>query len=234
MTICVKKMGIVQSLNKRRRGARVKFHHLAVCVPQNFETLEKAVTHVHEHGEFSTVLIGKGIHEITGDYLKIPSTMNIVGDPRVPKSEIVVVGGIHFERGIQGICHVRHLILTHANVNGVVAYSSFAMDDVVVQNCKRNGVECRGVVGTCTNVKVQECRTGMAVIGGGSITLVGIDTVVRDNGTGLSVYGASYSMRSVIRVVRPLTRELVFNNGQNFSTNSTDIVEIEPIAPLMF
>ena len=66
----------------------------------------------------------------------IPSAMNIVGDPRVPKSEIVVVGGIMFHPGTG---HLQHLVISHAKYCGVTG-RSFTMDDVVVQNCGINGV----------------------------------------------------------------------------------------------
>ncbi len=42
------------------------------------------------------------------NYLGISSAMNIVGDPGVAKEEIVVVGGIMFNNGIEGSL-IQHL-----------------------------------------------------------------------------------------------------------------------------
>jgi hypothetical protein len=54
-----------------------------------------------------------------------------VGDSRVAKEEIVVLGGILFAKGIQGKCHLQHLTLRQAK-SGVYGESSFTMDDVIV------------------------------------------------------------------------------------------------------
>ena len=82
--------------------------------------------------------------------------MNIVGDPRVPKSEIVVMGCIWFNKGIQGNCHLQHLTLRQAKDCGVRGWSSFTMEDVLVEQC-RYGVLANGtgVVGKCTDVEVR-------------------------------------------------------------------------------
>jgi len=61
--------------------------------------------------------------------------MRIVGRPDVPKEKIVVVGGIHFKKGIQGNCHLQHLTLRQAKWFGVIGDSSFAMEDVLVEQC---------------------------------------------------------------------------------------------------
>ena len=80
----------------------------SVRVPEDCKTLQKAVNRVHKHDRLTTIVVGKGDHRIDGNDLKVSSAMNIVGDPGVPKSEIVVVGGIFFGGGIQGNCHVEH------------------------------------------------------------------------------------------------------------------------------
>ena len=71
---------------------------LPLFVPVDCNTLKEAVGRVHENDRWTTIVVGKGEHQIDGYYLKIPSAMNIVGDPGVPKSEIVVVGGILHRR----------------------------------------------------------------------------------------------------------------------------------------
>ena len=66
-----------------------------------------------------------------------------MGDSRVAKEEIVVLGGILFAKGIQGKCHLQHLTLRQAK-SGVYGESSFTMDDVLVEQCGRHGVFASG------------------------------------------------------------------------------------------
>ena len=82
-----------------------------------------------------------------------------------------------------------------------------------------------GGIVNCTNVCVQECRcSGVSVINGGSITLVGLRTKVCHNNQGLVAYGLSSVQTSVIKVVSPMTKELVStHNTQNFSHGVVDI-----------
>jgi hypothetical protein len=147
--------------------------------------------------------------------------MNIVGDPKVPKSEIVVVGGIKFEYGIPGNCHLQHLTLRQAKECGVNGLSSFTMENVLVEQCGFSGVVAygTGVVGRCTNVEVRQCGwSGVSASDGASITLIGAKTTVHHNCTaggshdyGLKVYGSS---SSTIQLVSPLTKEQVsLDNG---------------------
>jgi hypothetical protein len=115
--------------------------------------------------------------------LEVSSTMNIVGAPGVPKSEIVVVGGINFTKGIPGNCHLQHLTLRQAKQMGVLGDSSFTMDDVLVEQC-RYGVLAygTGVVGRCTNVEVRQCRLS-GVYGWSSFTMD--DVLVEQCGYGV-------------------------------------------------
>ena len=172
-------------------------------------------------------MVGKGKHQIDGFYLKIAAAMNIVGDPGVPKSEIVVVGGIVFSEGIPGNCHLQHLTLRQAKRTGVEGWSPFTMEDVLVEQCGTYGVVASGtgVVGRCTNVEVRQCGTNGVIAGNdASTTLIGAKTTVHHNcihgksdkviitdNYGLKVYG-SYS--STIQLVSPLTKEQVsLDNG---------------------
>ena len=147
----------------------------------------------------------------------ISSAMSIVGRPDVmSKEKIVVAGGINFEKGIQGNCRLQHLTLRKAEESGVRGFSSFTMEDVVVEQCGRHGVFAygTGVVGRCTNVEVRKCGgSGVGAIDGASITLVGAKTTVHHNCTkggsdeyGLHVY---ISASSTIQLVSPLTKEQV-------------------------
>ena len=189
-----------------------------VRVPEDCKTLEEAVDRVRHDG-LTTIIVGKGEHQINGDYLEIVFAMNIVGDPAVSKSEIVVVGGIKFEKRIPGNCHLQHLTLRQAKRNGVFGWSSFTMKDVLVEQCGYGVVAYGTVVGRCTNVEVRQCGwTGVCAADGASITLTGAKTTVHHNCTkgdsddyGLAVSGSSSS----IQLVSPLTKETVsiYNGG---------------------
>jgi hypothetical protein len=194
-------------------------NHRLTCDPQ--KVLKEAVGRVHGEERLTTIVVGKGEHQIDGEYLEIPSAMNIVGDPGVAKEEIVVVGGIKFKGGISGNCHLQHLTLRQAKKDGVRGYSSFTMDDVLVEQCGYYGVlaEGTGVVGRCTNVEVRQCGGSGVVAGSGaSITLIGAKMTVHHNCTngrsddyGLEV---NYSSSSTIQLVFPLTKEQVsLDNG---------------------
>jgi hypothetical protein len=215
-----------------------------VRVPEDCNTLKEAVALVEsvewrgkydnyaktfKEKRFPTIVLGKGEHVMAvykdedGDdsnTLKISSAMNIVGVASQAKSEIVVVGGIKFKKGIPGNCHLQHLTVRQAKGAGVFGCSSFTMDDVLVEQCGGSGVVAHytGVVGRCTHVEVRQCgSSGVLASSGASITLIGAKTTVHHNCTdgysddyGLDVYGPS----STIQLVSPLTKEQVsIDNG---------------------
>ena len=51
-----------------------------VRVPEDCKTLKEAVERVHKIDRLTTIVLGKGEHQIDGNYLEISSAMNIVGD----------------------------------------------------------------------------------------------------------------------------------------------------------
>jgi ankyrin repeat protein len=189
---------------------------LPLFVPADCKTLKEAVERVHEEDRLTTIVVGKGEHQIIGNFLKISSAMHIVGDPGVPKEKIVVMGGIYFKKGIQGNCHLQHLTLCQAKKCGVAGESPFTMEDVLVEQCGLSGVVASGtgVVGRCTNVKVRQCGwSGVVADNGASVTLIGAKTTVHHNCAkgnrdeyGLKVYG---SFSSTIHLLSPLTKEQV-------------------------
>ena len=209
---------------KARRAAR------QLRVPKDCSTLQEAVDRVRCGKRLTTIVLGKGEHQIDGDYctLYIRSAMNIVGDPEVPKEEIVVLGNIKFEKEIQGNCHLQHLTLRYpprvnggSGGSGVDGSSSFTIDDVIVEKCGA-GVKARGlgVVGVCTNLEVRQCGTsGVEAYGGASITLIGAKTTVHHNCTSWDsdYYGLCVDRPpSTIQLVAPLTKENVStDNGRS-------------------
>jgi hypothetical protein len=229
---------------------------LPLYVPVDCQTLGEAVRRVHEEDRLTTIVVGKGEHQIDGygnylrrshlrrfdgSYLEISSAMNIVGDPGVLKSEIVVVGGIAFKKGIPGNCHLQHLTLRQrqAKTNGVLGWSSFTMEDVLLEQCG-HGVFASGtgVTGRCTNVEVRQCCwSGVVAAEGAFITLIGAKTTVHHNCTdgdsddyGLNVFGSS---SSTIQLVSPLTKEQASidnGGGGNWGANhGADINQIKTI-----
>ena len=222
---------------------------LPLFVPVDCNTLKEAVDRVEwlrvcgGDDRLTTIVVGKGEHQIGHQYLVIRSAMNIVGDPGVPKSEIVVVGGIYFKEGIPGNCRLQHLTLRQAMGTGVWGESSFTMEDVLVEQCG-SGVLASGtgVIGRCTNVEVRQCGwSGVVAQWGASITLVGAKTTVQHNCTkgrsydyGLNIYNLDYSSSSTIQLVFPLTKEQVSldnGGGGNWGAwNGGDISQIKTIS----
>jgi hypothetical protein len=221
---------------------------MPLFVPEDCKTLKEAVARVEHDPRITTIVLGEGEHivealkiEEDGDNytLEIPSAMTIVGRPDVLKEKIVVVGGIFFKYGIQGNCHLQHMTLRQAKKCGVDGYSSFTMEDVLVEQCGYSGVLASGtgVVGRCTNVEVRHCGgSGVAAGSGASVTLIGAKTMVHHNCTkgysthnGLSVFCSS----STIHLVSPLTKEQVSidnGGGGNWGAEwGADINEIKTI-----
>jgi len=187
-----------------------------VRVPEDCKTLMEAVAQVHRDDRWTTIVLGQGEHHIDGNILKISSAMHIVGNPGVAKEKIVVLGGIVFEHGIQGNCHLQHLTLRQAEGNGVIGWSSFTMDDVLVEQCCGHGVLVygTGVVVRCISVEVRQCGcSGVFAYNGASITLIGAKTTVHHNCTkgGSDEYGLNvdFSWSSTIQLAYPLTKEHV-------------------------
>jgi hypothetical protein len=185
-------------------------------VPEDCATLNEAVERVHGDPRITTIVVGKGEYKNDGYVLEIPSAMNIVGDPRVPRDGIVIRCDIEINKGITGNCHLQHLTLRQAKGSGVLGKSSFTMEDVLVEQCVYGvRAEGTGVVCRCADVEVRKCANSAVVaVNGASITLMGPKTKVHLNCTstdgmidqyGLQVFGAS----STIQLVSPLTKEIV-------------------------
>jgi hypothetical protein len=205
---------------------------LPLYVPEDCRTLNEAVQRVEQDPRITTIALGRGEHQVDGEYLEIFCAMRIVGRPGVPKEEIVVLSGIKFVKGIHGNCHLQHMTLRQAPRNGVYGQSSFTMDDVLVEQGGFHGVSAvgNGVVGKCTNLEVRQCEySGLYALDGGSITLIGAKTTVHHNCThgeidtyGLAVHGSS----STVQLLFPLTKEQVSidnGGGVNWGVDGFDV-----------
>ena len=225
-----------------------------IRVPQDCETLADAVKLAHDSHEhpqkyvdqdgnprhLNKIVVGKGEHQIYSDDLRISSAMHIVGDPGVARKDIVIMGGIRFEKGIHLNCHLQHLTLRQA-WNGVEGRSSFTMEDVLVEQCGDIGVVASGtgVVGRCTNVEVRQCGgSGVVAFLDASITLIGAKTTVQHNCTkgDSNDYGlVVWSFSSTIQLVSPLTKEQVSidnSGGGNWGAYDADLNQIKTINDL--
>ena len=185
-----------------------------VRVPEDCKTLKEAVRTVEQDPRITTIVLGKGEHQIDGNYLEISSAMNIVGDPGVPKEEIVVVGGIQFKKGIQGNCHLQHLTLRQAKDSGVVGgpllrWKMSLWNSVVVMVWLRMVLASSEDVPTwkCANVDGVECCIRWCLHHIDRCQDDGAPQLYKgDSGSyGLAVYGSS----STIQLVSPLTKEQV-------------------------
>jgi len=163
-----------------------------------------------------------------------------VGDPGegkwVPKSEIVIRGGVQFAEGIKGICHLQHLTLHKAKLHGVLGWSSFTMKAVLVEKCRWQGVFVigTGVVGRCTNVEVRECgRNGVRAFDGASITLIGPKTTVHNNCTEKNIicYGLK-ALSGTIKLVSLTKNQVSYDNegGGNWNVEPQFNDNIEEIS----
>tara|TARA_B110000858_G_scaffold68630_1_gene79756 strand:+ start:1298 stop:2212 length:915 start_codon:yes stop_codon:yes gene_type:complete len=217
-----------------------------IRVPQDYKNLKDAVKLVNTGfvntrkyganfvGNFSKIIVGAGVHKIDGD-LRISSAVDIVGDPGVSRDKIVIEGGIVIMEGIQGNCHLQHLTVRQAKECGVWGFSSFTMEDVLVDKCG-HGVWANGVVGRCANVEVRDCiYSGVVAAFGASITLVDKTTVYNNcTNLGRDDYGLKvFRSSSTIQLVSPLTKETVSKNnggGGNWGAFlGADINEIKNI-----
>lgn len=168
-----------------------------VRVPEDCVTMKDAVAQVH-NSSLTTVVLGNGEHEVGGDYLKIPSAMNIVG-----VGNAVVNGGIWFGKGRRD-SHLKNLTLRGASHSGVYGQSPFTMEDVVVERCGRYGIFALSDV-LCTNVEVRLCEWGgiaamghLSKIGNGNACIKLDNANVHNNCTanrsfdyGIYAYGSS-------------------------------------------
>ena len=148
--------------------------------------------------------------------MNIKCPVNIVSSPDVlDKSKIVVEGGIFIYRSVNGNVHVEHLTIRGSESCGVEGWSSFTLNDLIIEQCGEDGVLAEGssTIGRCCNVVISKCQmNGVCAMDGASIILEGSETSIYENclygqvdDYGLEVFGSS----SKIQIVSPLTKEKV-------------------------
>ena len=222
-------------MTKKARQAAGELH-----VPLDCKTLDKAFKKARKNRTIKTIVVGKGEHRVKKDQhgnnflvVDFPITIRGSGD----KTEVVVLGGFMILEDIQGKVHLHNMTIRHLEGCGVMGKSSFALEDVTVDQCM--GGVCAGgtsCVAECTNVEVHQCTgSGVAAVEGGSITMIGVKTTVHHNNTseasnefGLAVGG----LTSTIQLIHPLTKEIVATDNQgggNWGVPFGDINQIHTI-----
>jgi len=171
---------------------------------------------------FHTIVLRPGQHLVEKstdeygfkvNYLNIECPVNIVGSPKVlDKRKIVVVGG--FKITANGV-HVEHLTICGSKYNGVYAWSSCTLADLMITDCGDFGVFANdsGAVLNCLNIIVSKCqKSGAVAYEEGRIIFRGKRTLITDNCLsgnsvfhGLTVFGT----HSKIQIVKPLTKEAI-------------------------
>jgi hypothetical protein len=199
------------------------------------------------------IVLAKGVHGSLKGPLHISSELTIVGDPNVPKKEIVVLGGIFIAREIEGCIHLKHMTIRQGILHGVLGLSSFTMEDILVKQCLINGVIASGIStrSKCHNVVVTDCgRSGVLAWDGATITLSGLENqmLVHNTCTRGGEYDYGLEVRgeygATIQVVLPLTIQTVskdninvqdgYRNGliMNFSPDALDLEAADRIIEL--
>jgi hypothetical protein len=167
------------------------------------------------------IVLAEGVHNVDRWGLKISSELTIVGGGK--RENVVVLGGIYFDKWIEGDCHLKHMTIRQGRI-GVRGYSSFTMEDVLVEQFDQYGVVASGTSNRskCHNVVVKHCgHSGVLANDGATITLSGLENQMLVHHTctsggeddyGLNVQG-EYGAR--IQVILPLTIQTVSKDNRN-------------------
>ena len=216
--------------NIRERSFQLKHIPRFIKVPEDC-SFNLAVQKIN--AELSTIIVGKGVHFFTNYWIN--KCMNIIGDPDVPTSDIIVKGGFSIHKS-DGSHFENITVQTVDNWNsvGMFTYSSVTLKNVVIEHCYGCGlIAFKNSSVTCTNVVVRHCGgSGIYVDTGSIVTLRGTETSINNNCKkgdhyhyGLRAGGYSAS----IRLVHPLTRETTsIDNKDDKNYNDTGfIVNVE-------
>ena len=116
---------------------------MPIHVPEDC-TIEEAVEKVGKSYNLTTIIVGKGKHNIadgadTQNCIEINTPMNIVGATNVSKENIILHGGVVIQSS-EGNVHLQHMTLRQSKECGVLGRSSFSMEDMIVEHCGFHGV----------------------------------------------------------------------------------------------
>ena len=211
-----------------------------LLVPEECSTLEEAVKVARKNHHIQTISIDSGEYTIMDTdknghhYLNIDFRIDIVGR-RASKSnkmtgiasgsnkskKIIILGGIKIKPHIEETVGFKNITVRHLEDDGIVGYSRFTVEDVIIEQCNGVGmwVEGESCVVVCKNIEIRQCKSsGLDAVDGANVTFMGKRTSIHDNCTngqtneyGLNCGNCAYSK---ILFVHPLTKETaVVNNG---------------------
>ena len=170
--------------------------------------------------------------------MDIECPVNIVGSPDLLASTIIVEGSIAIGFNINGTVHVEHLTIRSKHITGVDGYSSFTLNDLIIEQCGY-GVAAVGssTIGRCCNVVIRKCEcSGVIAQSGASVILEGRETSIYENCSDGDIvdYGLLVDEPfSTIQIVSPLTKESISKRnggGGNWGTmDGANINQIEII-----
>jgi hypothetical protein len=229
---------------RREEAARERKARGEVWVPKDCKTINEAYERIEQsNGALTTIVLGQREHSVDGGRLDIKCPVNIVGSPDVlDKSTIIVQGGIDIRSNIYGTVHVEHLTIRGSKKWGVDGYSSFTLNDLIIEQCGGCGVYAGGssTIGRCCNVVISKCQeAGVCAGRGASIILEGRETSIYENCSGGNdyYYGLVVSgTSSKIQIVSPLTKESIskrnggggdWGAGWDANINQIEIIEEE-------
>ena len=205
-------------------------------VKPGLNSLLNALQEAKEKG-ITEIFLENGVHTIEDyydeDYEKEVNIVNInipisiVGESR---EHCIVMGGLKMNGKKEDDVNVSNLTLRGSKGNGVFGDNgaSFHLDNVSVENSSSGVVVCGTKRSTMKNCNVSHSkRSGLAVRGGGLMTIDGNGTTIHHNCTdrnsryyGLRTYGSSSS----IHLASSLTIETISKNnggGGNHGGNGT-------------
>ena len=186
----------------------------------------------------TTVFLENGIHDEGGNAIDIKIPIFIVGESR---KHCIVIGGLAMKGKKEDDIDVQNLTLRESKGNGLYGDegASIHLDNVSVENSGIHGVAVYDSKrNSMKNCNVSHSKwSGLAVFGGGLMTIEGNATSIHHNCTGgySSHYGLyTESSSSSIHIVSPLTKEKISTNnyrGRNYGKNYDGTITIQTIAP---
>ena len=192
----------------------------------NHASLNSLMNRLNEIGRVEGIhvehlFLANGVHVIVDEnhrnYININFPISIIGESR---EHCIVMGGLSMNGKKEDDVNVSNLTLRESKGNGVFGDNgaSFHLDNVSVENSGSSGVYVLGTKrSTMKNCNVSHSkRSGLAVRGGGLMTIDGNGTTIHHNCT--NGYSANYGLKtydssSSIHLASSLTIETISKNN---------------------
>jgi len=182
-------------------------------------TLHEAIRRSNQCNTQTIILLEPGEYDIKAHcslvciqkYLIITKPVCILGNCSIFN------GGLFILDKIEGEIYIENVSICHKQGSGIIAESSFTVNNVCIRACQDDGILIRGnsVKCKCTNVRIRNClESGLTLEGSSTVYIDGLNTFIKYNTCGISV---CHSTISVVNVQHPLTKETISNhNFYNF------------------